>query len=138
MKQIINFMCVGIIFNAVLVGCGKKSDVPVESYEVTSIEESNETSEENVTPSRHKIHEFKTKSENIECSNCKGKKVCQTCDGKGTYYEPFFNQDISCPGCQGHKICLVCSGKGFITKTYVVNPDGSLTDILDWGNPMQP
>ena len=67
MKQIINLMCVGIIFNAVLVGCGNsKRDVPVESYEVIPREENIETSEEDVTPPRHKIHEFKTISKNIE------------------------------------------------------------------------
>ena len=139
MRQIINFMCVGVIFNVILAGCrDSKSVNPVETYETIPQGRQNVSSEEDVTSPHPKIHEFKTISKNIECSNCKGEKVCQTCGGKGTYYEQFFNQDIPCPGCQGHKVCLVCNGKGFITKNYVVNPDGSLTDLMDLGNPMQP
>ena len=54
----------------------------------------------------------------VDCPMCHHTGKCQTCNGKGWYYNPVGPGTLNCPNCMGYKTgkCSKCQGTGTIEK----------------------
>lgn len=56
-------------------------------------------------PSSQNRYGYKT------CHMCHGSGVCNTCNGKGWFYNPYGTGKVACPNCTNGK-CSTCGGSG--------------------------